>query len=95
MGAGKYEMIGALRLFVGLFVAQSIAYAVLSLYARRVRRRKLEERWDEKGKTGSKEAFVERGLRAYDRSFRRKLILGVYIVPWAAIAAVIYVVNYL
>ncbi|EEX08848.1 conserved hypothetical protein [Ruegeria lacuscaerulensis ITI-1157] len=88
-------MIGALRLFVGLLIAQTIAYVALSVYARRVRRRKLEDRWDEKGKTGNKDAFVERGLRAYDNSLRRKLILGVYIVPWVAIASVIYVVNYL
>nr|WP_170541264.1 hypothetical protein [Ruegeria arenilitoris] len=88
-------MFGAMRLFLGLLVVQTIAYFALSLYSRRVRRQKLETWWEEKGKTGNKEAFVERGLHAYDNSFRRKLILGVYIVPWVAIAALIYVVNYM
>ncbi|WP_170440182.1 hypothetical protein [Ruegeria arenilitoris] len=88
-------MFGAMRLFLGLLVVQTIAYFALSLYSRRIRRQKLETWWEEKGKTGNKEAFVERGLHVYDNSFRRKLILGVYIVPWVAIAALIYVVNYM
>jgi hypothetical protein len=88
-------MIGLLRLLLILLVIQTIAYVGLSFYSRGVRRRKLEDWWDEKGKTGNKEAFVERGLHVYDNSFRRKLILGVYIVPWVAIGALIYIVNYM
>jgi hypothetical protein len=88
-------MFGAMRLFLVLLVLQTIAYFALSLYSRGVRRRKLETWWDEKGKLGNKEAFVERGLHVYDNSFRRKLILAVYIVPWVAIGALIYIVNYM
>ncbi|MFY2823294.1 hypothetical protein [Ruegeria sp. MALMAid1280] len=88
-------MFGAIRLFLILFVIQTIAFFALSFYSRGVRRRKLETWWDEKGKTGNKAAFVERGLHVYDNSFRRKLILGVYIVPWVAIGALIYIVNYM
>ncbi|WP_171236354.1 hypothetical protein [Ruegeria sp. HKCCA6837] len=88
-------MIGLLRLLLILLVVQTIAYVALSFYSRGIRRRKLEDWWDEKGKTGNKEAFVERGLHVYDNSFRRKLILGVYIVPWVAIGALIYIVNYM
>ncbi len=88
-------MFGAIRLFLILFVIQTIAFFALSFYSRGVRRRKLETWWDEKGKTGDKAAFVERGLHVYDNSFRRKLILGVYIVPWVAIGALIYIVNYM
>ena len=88
-------MFGAMRLFLVLLVLQTIAYFALSLYSRGVRRRKLETWWDEKGKQGNKEAFVERGLHVYDNSFRRKLILAVYIVPWVAIDALIYIVNYM
>jgi len=88
-------MFGAMRLFLVLLVLQTIAYFAISLYSRGVRRRKLETWWDEKGKQGNKEAFVERGLHVYDNSFRRKLILAVYIVPWVAIGALIYIVNYM
>ncbi|MCX8953663.1 MULTISPECIES: hypothetical protein [unclassified Ruegeria] len=88
-------MFGLLRLLLILLVIQTIAYVALSFYSRGIRRRKLESWWDEKGKTGNKDAFVERGLHVYDNSFRRKLILGVYIVPWVAIGALIYIVNYM
>ncbi len=88
-------MLGALRLFLILLVIQTVAYVALSLYSRSVRRRKLENWWDEKGKTGNKDAFVARGLHVYDNSFRRKLILGVYVMPWVAIGALIYIVNYM
>jgi amino acid transporter len=88
-------MIGITRLVLVVVVAQVIAYICLSLYSRSVRRNKLETWWDEKGHTGNKEAFVERGLQKYDNSFRRKLILAVFIVPWVAIAALIYVINFM
>ncbi|WP_171097844.1 MULTISPECIES: hypothetical protein [unclassified Ruegeria] len=88
-------MLGALRLFLILLFLQTVAYFALSLYSRGVRRQKLESWWDEKGKTGDKNAFVERGLHVYDNSFRRKLILAVYIVPWIAVGALIYIVNYM
>ncbi len=88
-------MIGAMRLFLVLLVIQAIGYVALSFYSRGVRRRKLETWWDEKGKKGNKQAFVERGLHVYDNSFRRKLILGVFVVPWVAIGALIYIVNYM
>ncbi len=88
-------MFGAMRLFLILLVIQTVAYVALSLYSRNARRRKLESWWDAKGKRGNKQAFVERGLHVYDNSFRRKLILGVYIVPWVAIGALIYIVNYM
>ena len=88
-------MFGAIRLFLILLALQTIAYFALSWYSRSVRRRKLETWWDNKGKTGDKESFVMRGLHVYDSSFRRKLILGVYIVPWMAIGALIYSMNYM
>ena len=88
-------MLGLLRLVLILLVVQTLAYVALSLYSRSVRRGKLEAHWEAKGLTGDREAFVDRGLKKYDGSFRRKLILGVYIVPWVAIAALIYVVNFM
>ncbi|MEX0367268.1 MAG: hypothetical protein AB3N22_14425 [Ruegeria sp.] len=88
-------MFGVMRLVLVLLVVQTIAYVALSLYSRAVRRGKLRARWREKGRTEDEEAFVARGLKAYDSSFRRKLILGVFIVPWVAIAALIYFVNFM
>lgn len=87
-------MFGFLRLLVLLLVIQTIAYVGLSLYSRSVRREKLETRWAERALRMDKETFVQRGLKRYDNSFRRKLILGVYIVPWVLISVLIYVVNF-
>lgn len=83
-----------LRLLIPLLIVLTVVYAGVSLYSRWVRRGKLEAHWDRKGLAGDREAFVKRGLEQYDRSIRRKLILGVYIVPFTVIAIIIYFINY-
>ena len=89
-------MLALFRLLFILLIVQTIIYAGLSFYSRRVRRAKLAARWDAKEVlTSDREAFIERGLKKYDRSFRRKLILGVYIVPLGAIAILVYVTNFM
>ena len=87
-------MLGFIKLSVIGFVVLTVVYVCLSLYSRAVRRDKLEKEWDEEGMTGDKEAFVDNGLRDYDGSVRRKLILGVYIIPVTAVAAIIYFTNF-
>lgn len=87
-------MLGFIKLSVIGFVVLTVVYICLSLYSRAVRRDKLEKEWDEEGMTGDKEAFVDNGLRDYDGSVRRKLILGVYIIPVTAVAAIIYFTNF-
>lgn len=83
------------RLILILLVAQTVVYVALSLYSRSVRRGRLEEHWGKKALTGDKDAFIRRGLQKYDRSFRRKLILGVYVVPLTLIAILVYVTNFM
>ncbi|SFT57056.1 hypothetical protein [Sedimentitalea nanhaiensis] len=87
-------MLPFLRLMFILSIVLSIIYVGISIYSRRVRRGKLLAHWERKGMTGDREAFVQRGLKKYDRSFRRKLILGVYIVPLSLIAILVYVTNF-
>ncbi len=85
-------------MMVSILVALAILtaiYLVLSLWSRSVRKEKLEDEWDEEIRTGDRDAFVEEGLRDYDRSFRRKLIRGVYVVPVVLILGLIYVVNFM
>jgi predicted permease len=77
------------------FVVLTILYVILSVWSRSVRREKLEEEWDEDIREGDRDAFITEGLRDYDRSLRRKLILGVYVVPVLFVLVMIYVVNYL
>ncbi|THH36175.1 hypothetical protein E4Z66_14075 [Aliishimia ponticola] len=86
-------MFALARLVVVGFVLMTLVYIVLSLYSRSVRRRKLNEEWEEDPQ-GPREAFVEAGLEEYDSSLRRKLILGVYIVPTLVVALIIYLTNF-
>ncbi len=82
------------RLIVVGFVVLTVIYLSLSFYSRAVRRAKLGRKWDEDIRTGDRAAYIKRGLQIYDRSLRRKLLWGVYIVPVVTIAVVIYLVNF-
>ena len=84
-----------IRLFAMMFVFLTIVYVCLSLYSRAVRKGKLEEQWFQEGQPGDKESFVKEGLEDYSNSLRRKLLLGVYILPFTAVAVIIYVQNWL
>lgn len=82
------------RLLLILFVVLTVIYVSLSLWSRAVRRDKLEQEWDDEIGTGDRETFVREGLEDYDGSLRRKLILGVYVVPILLIGIIIYFTNY-
>lgn len=85
----------ALARLLGMgFVVLTIVYICLSFYSRAVRRGKLEAEWDENRGPGNRESFVETGLRDYDGSLRRKLILGVYVIPTVAVGLLIYFTNF-
>lgn len=83
-----------MRFLIVAFVILTVIYAALSLWSRHVRRGKLREAWIEDGRVGDRDAYVQAGLRDYDGSLRRRLILLVYVVPMAAVAAIVYLVNY-
>ena len=83
-----------IRYFFILFIVLSVIYVSLSLYSRSVRRGKLEAEWDEEIREGDREAFVKAGLEEYDTSLRRRLILGVYVIPVVIIGTIVYLVNY-
>jgi uncharacterized ion transporter superfamily protein YfcC len=89
-------MLSLLRLGLVLFVVLTVIYVSVSLWSRQVRKDKLRAAYDRGDREYGEERdlYVRRGLEDYDDSFRRKLILLVYIVPVAVIAYIIYVVNY-
>ncbi|MGB7316336.1 MAG: hypothetical protein WBC85_00025 [Planktotalea sp.] len=87
-------MLALARLLVFGFLVLSVIYVCLSLYSRSVRRGKLEKEWDEEVKEGDREAFVRDGLLDYDGSLRRKLILGVYVIPICVVSFIIYATNF-
>ncbi|PSL18668.1 hypothetical protein [Shimia abyssi] len=87
-------MFAMLRLMGIGFIVLSVIYICLSFYSRSVRRGKLEAQWDDEGMTGDRDAWIDQGLQDYDGSLRRKLILGVYVVPVTLIMVLIYFMNF-
>lgn len=85
---------GILRLGVMAFIVMLVVYFVLSAWSRSVRRGKLAVEWDDEVRTGDRDAFIEAGLTEYDSSLRRKLIFGVFVVPYLVIGVLVYVVNF-
>jgi hypothetical protein len=82
-----------LRLMVFGFIALSVMYLLIALYARSVEKERLEKEFDAGGIDGDREAYIAAGLAAYKGSLRRKLLWGVYIVPMTVITVLIYVLN--
>ena len=85
-------------LFMG-FIVLTIIYVFLSLYLRAQRRSKLKAQWtleglDDQDTRGDQDDYVQKGLEEYDDSVRRKLILGVYVIPTLLIAVIIYLTNF-
>lgn len=88
-------MIATLRATVLVFVILTVIYVVLSFYSRAVRRAKLERQWKTDIKAGDRDVFVREGMKKYDTSLRKKLILGVYLLPATFVGFLIYVTNFM
>ena len=87
---------GLLRPFLLLVVMVGVAYFLVSIYSRSVRTEKLEKRWTAEQPPGiDRDAYVKQGLEKYDRSFRRRLIVLILVVPFIAVAGAVYVINYM
>ncbi|MDT8327931.1 MAG: hypothetical protein RQ750_11205 [Roseovarius sp.] len=88
-------MLALLRLLVFGFVILTVIYVSISLYSRSVRRGKLLQDWQDTGRPGDKDAYIEEGMAQYQQSLRRRLIWLVYIVPITVIAVIIYTMNFM
>lgn len=89
-------------------VVLTVVYVCLSLYSRAARREKLRQAWEAGDRNGDWktneddadglysdwDSYRDAGMDRYDRSLRKKLILGVYVVPVVAVVTVIYITNY-
>ena len=91
-------MIIWIRNIVIIFVLLSIAYAVLSIKARLTQRAKLASEYTVHDKSKddaiSKDEYIAEGMQKYGKSYRPKLIFGVYLVPIAIMAVLIYLAQY-
>ena len=87
-------IIGWLRLMAFALVGLIIIYFFVGLYSRSVRREKLEKRWVSEGLEGNRDAWIEEGMKAYDRGLKKKLLWLIYILPLTAATVAFYVVNF-
>lgn len=88
-------MIGGIRLAIFGFLFLSVIYILVSIYSRSVRRENLENEWDEEVKEGDRDAYIETGLKDYEGSLRKKLILLVFIIPIIVVTGLVYVTNFM
>ena len=91
-------VVWVVRLVV-LFVVLTAVYIALSLYNRWAERRRLGAKYEQMQSSGEsvsedRESFVSSGMNAYERSLRRKLVWGVYLIPLGAIALLIFVAQF-
>lgn len=88
---------GFIKLVVFGFIGLSIIYLSIAIYSRSVRKERLEDRFDAEnpdgGAPGARDAFVAKGMEAYNNSLRPKLIGLVYVVPTVVITAIVYTIN--
>ncbi len=84
-----------IRLAVFGLIVLAVAYVLVSIYSRSVRREKLEKKWDNEIKTGDRDAYIAQGMRDYDTGFRKKLIILVVIVPILIVGGLLYAVNFM
>lgn len=83
-----------IRLVVFGFIALSIIYLSISVYSRSVRREKLEDAYDANPVEGmTRDAYVEKGIKEYNASFRPKLIALVFVIPPVIVAVILYLIN--
>ncbi|MFA7432170.1 MAG: hypothetical protein WCZ72_00505 [Gemmobacter sp.] len=87
-------MIALIRLALLGFVALTVLYVLVWLYARSLRRERLEQRWEAKGRHGDRAAYVRRGMQQYERSLRRRLLWLVYIIPAMLVVTIVYLLNF-
>lgn len=81
-----------------LFAVLTAIYLGLSLYNRWAERRRLGAEFEKRGTEGEaaaqdKTEFVGAGMTAYERSLRKKLLLGVYLVPLGIVILLIAVAQ--
>lgn len=91
-------MFAILRNVVLIFLVLSIAYAILSFTARWRHKSQLETEYKTQSElrqqTQDKEVFIAQGMKRYGRSYKPKLILGVYVIPAAVMGLLIYLAQY-
>ncbi len=87
-------MIPLLRGLLVMLAVLTVFYVAVGIYAASLRREALEKAWEAEGRPGDRAAYVAAGMAAYRRSFRRRALILIYILPLGAAAILVYVMNW-
>lgn len=85
---------GWIRLVFFVLIGSMIAYFLLLIYARSIRREALEKRWAESDRQGSLDAYVKAGMARYEKGLRRRLLWLIFILPLVAISVIFFYSNW-
>ncbi|UYG02750.1 hypothetical protein OCT51_16395 [Halomonas sp. LR3S48] len=88
-------MLAFLRLALTFVVILALLYNALSLYLRLRYRAELGRHLDTQQADGDRTALFREGMKRYDRSWQRKLVRLVYVLPPSVILLIIYVINFM
>ena len=87
-------MIAFFKLALFGYIGLTVLYWLLSIYFRSLERERLEKTYDHEGGTGSREAFITDGMKAYEGSLRRRLVWLVFVIPTAVVVALVWILNF-
>jgi|AntAceMinimDraft_11_1070367.scaffolds.fasta_scaffold30070_3 hypothetical protein len=87
-------MFAVLRLFALLFAVLTLLYLIMSFMLRQIALKEARDAWEKLDTRIDWETYLERQMKVHNRSMKRKLIVGVYILPTALVAALVYFVNF-
>ena len=82
-----------LRVLVLLFVALTIAYVALWFKAQRRQKTRLRAEHAQSNSDLNEDDFIEVGLERYNRGLKPKMLLLVYILPFALALFLLYLAN--
>ncbi len=88
-------MIGPIRVTIIGFLILGVIYILLAIYLRSLWREKLERKWDEEVRQGDRDAYIREGMKQYDRSLRKRLLILVFVIPALVVSFMLYVVNFM
>jgi Mg2+/citrate symporter len=84
---------GFLRVMLAFLVVLIALHLILRVVLRLSERRRLAEAWEAGDRRVDRDIFMAEGMAAYDRSLRKRLLWLVIILPMAALALLLYLVN--
>lgn len=87
-------MIGLIKLIVFGFLGLSVIYLTVRIYAASTERERLERRFDAGGIAGERASYIAAGMKEYQHSLRRKLLVLIYVIPSVVIFLTAYLVNH-